>query len=416
MTVKVDTVETGIAFIKSSTIPSENSRIYTSLDNPEKCSLEAMQEEIHQVASKVGPEGLLVLFFRGHGIYDPATKDWVLAPADYDCTLRSVLTTEMLTACIKQSKCKAKYVLLILDCCYSGAMASKMTGFSDKPFTILPNLYVITAGTSNESSITVASLKQSIFSYFFVHAFQQVEIVPGNFPLFQIFQECQLCSEALSSLVVFVDDKFHLIPGIAKPAMHHFNPQTAPLEEVDGSIEYPGRVTFATKYLTPSAGSNLKVDDRALNWLDKLVKESPYPLQVLNEKGLFQHSGDKASLVLKAAISLMTLSVAMLELEYNRSVLEDANHFLIAFIEIVSRIDKVNFEVLLTPHLILESCSFYNAVLLKKGVDNTSIRELYKRMHNDILGEKQVRNFETDCVRFINCYGKKPHLCKPGNY
>ena len=80
LTVKVDAMETSLAFLKSKTIPSENSRIYTSSDNPEKCSLEAMQKQIGQVASKVGPDGLFVLFFGGHSISDPKAKDWALAP------------------------------------------------------------------------------------------------------------------------------------------------------------------------------------------------------------------------------------------------------------------------------------------------------------------------------------------------
>lgn len=393
LTVKVDVLETSLTFLKSGSIPSDNSRIYAASDNPEKCTLEAMQEEIVQCAAKVGSDGLFVLFFGGHGIREPATKDWALAPADFDRTLQTSLTTEALSACIKQAQCKAKYILLMLDCCYSGSMASKMTGLSEKPFTLLPSLYVITAGTANESSIAVSSLKHSIFSYFFIRAFQQAKVDPGNLPLSEIFEECQSCSEALSSLIVFVDDQFHLRPGIAKPALVHFDPQTAPMEEVDtGAVPYQSRIEFITKYFSEDAKSSLKLHKYTWNWLHALVKEFPFPLSKLNEKELFWGSYDKDRHVLKAALSLMMHSVATLELTYNRDVVGDPDHFIIAFIEIASLIDLVNAEIQLSPDLLLESCSFYNAVLLKKGINNSGIRELYKRMHSDIKGDKQVRN------------------------
>ena len=385
-TVKLDALELTYAFINEYNL--RQFEVNCASDHEENCTHAGIRRRLEEGVAKVGDEGLFVVFFGGHGIND-SNKEWALAPSDFDHTSKTCLTSVMLNECFQSTKCKAKHILIILDCCFSGIMANDITRdltLNDAPN--LSNVYVVAAGTDRESSLAVGTLRHSIFSYFLKYALVQKKspktLIPsGSLPLCEVFEECKSCCNALSSLILSIDKNTRdLFLDKMTPSLTYFNPvireglEEEGVEEVDAGSAV--RLSFVMELMRKhSCKPNPKPHTKSFEWLRSIVQWSPCPLIVLDERGLLEDSSDNGR-VLKAVISLIMKSIALIEYMHNR---DNAGHpfvFLIAFVDVVATIDVVHpFLPIEIDHL-LEAWSMYCNTQKKHGVDDTRMQALLK--------------------------------------
>lgn len=151
------------SFVKVGAVPTENTHLFSASKNPESCTAEGMKKTFQDHATKVGVNGLFLFHFSGHGI-KVRNDMWGLAPMDFDYSADTYITADVLSQWLNEIECRAKYILITLDCCYAGGIGKELTAQSDVDHDL--NLYVLSACTANETSLVLASLGHSIFTYF----------------------------------------------------------------------------------------------------------------------------------------------------------------------------------------------------------------------------------------------------------
>ena len=375
-TVKLDALEVTMALIKHTEISSFET--YCSSDKPSCCTQYGIQEAIENAARKVKEEGIFILFFGGHGINDSDQK-WAFAPADFDLTPNSYITSEVINNCIERSECKAKCVLVILDCCYSGLMASDMTSATSH---LLPNIHVLAAGSAYESSLAVTSLHHSIFSYFLTKALDTLPRTAGQLPIADVHEFCRECSKALSSLILTIDNHNVKTKQIV-PSLSYFNPvvNLSEDEEIDGDVMrayIPGRLNFVIKLFSDHSPANPRprLHPTTQTWLRSLING---PIILLESKELLGSSTENDCL-LESVVALIVQSVAVLEFYHNRSTVGQPDIFLIGFIQTLAIIDVVHSNFAVGPECLLVSWALYQRILAKNNVDQTLMKELYQKI------------------------------------
>lgn len=385
-TVKLDALELTFTLVKNYHL--EKFEVNCASDDNENCTHAGIRKRLEESVRQVGDEGLLVVFFGGHGINDSNTE-WALAPSDFDHTPKTCLTSAMLNECFNSPDSKAKHIIIILDCCFSGIMATDlMKDLTLNNAPALSNIYVIAAGTDQESSLAVGTLRHSIFSYFLKYALVQkcprsTLIPPGSLPLREVFEECRSCCDALSSLVLSIDKNTkELKLDKTTPSLSYFNPvlregvSEEGVEEVDAAAAE--RLSFIMELMQkhrckPSPSLHIET----FQWLSSIVKVMPSPLFILDEKGLLDDSSDNGR-VLKAVISLIMQSIALIEYVNNKETAAHPFVFLIAFVHTVSTIDMVHQSLPVEIDHLLEAWPMYCNALKKYGVDDTEMKSLLK--------------------------------------
>lgn len=388
-TVKLDALEVALTFLKQHNIDYE---IHTASDHHDQCTYTGMKTVLESNASKVGKEGILIVFFGGHGISDSNQK-WALVPADFDLTSDTYITASDLTQCMTRASCQAKYVLLILDCCYSGKIGTDITkGVAHHSDDLLSNVYVLASGTALQSSFGVGILRHSIFSYFLKRSLIN-NCLPSNvllpdggvLPLMDIFKECKTCCEALSSLMLSLDkrsgNKLRVCESV--PSLSFFSPQ---VEEGGEEIDFEpsaGRLNFVMQLLAqhrcPKPSPSLH--QLTFQWLRRLIQSLPNPLSTLNDRGMFDDSDDNGR-VLIAVIGLIMQSIAYIELVHNGDTLHIPHIFLVAFVHTVATIDSIHPGLNVKLEYMIQVWPLYHDVLVKNNIDDTLLNELYSDMNS----------------------------------
>ena len=128
---------------------------------PQSCTFQGIKANFIKQAREVGEEGMFVFHFSGHGIKVGNSK-FGLAPVDFDYTAETYITAELLSQWLEQANCRAKYVLFVIDCCYSGGLAEALVRDS-RCLSRIDGVYVMASCTANEVSVIVGTLGNSIF-------------------------------------------------------------------------------------------------------------------------------------------------------------------------------------------------------------------------------------------------------------
>ena len=399
--IRLSTLDVTLSFVEHGVIPQDNYQLFLSSEQKEECSLEGMKAEINQQAGRVGEDGILVIFLSGHGVkYGP--DSWGFVPADYNRTLEAILTGSDLTKSIQEARRKAKYkyTLIILDCCYSGAMALKLTSDceDDETCSLLTNTYVLAAGSANETSLAINSLGYTIFTYFLRFALDKVQPVPGALPLSDMFDECQLCAEALSSIIIRRDEQFGLRFSKFTPSLTAFDPQVqvddVGVESTDGgmmldeeSLIGKEKTAFVWKYYKPREDKTKPpsvLHTITVDWLESLHTIQPSPLQILEDRDLLEGGYDTEGRILAATITLLIHSIASIELVYNNANVANPNLFLLAFVEVMATLDRAHHNIRVTPHHLTQAALYYAEALKRSNVDPTEIVKLYIQVVRDV--------------------------------
>ena len=351
----------------------KNSDVYCSSESPDHCTCTGIQRAIENGVKGVRNDGIFILFMSGHGI----SEDFAFAPADFNPSDENTyLTADLVRGAIIRAGCKAKYVIILLDCCYSGAMASKITGKLDdtSKTSLLSNVYVLAAATGTQISLAFPYLKQSFFTYFLIHALRlhKNPLMPDVIPIQKIFEEVKVCSGALSSLPVYAEERDGKLSGIFKrpavPSLASFMP-TSKRICFDASDEQPGQANPCSIVtdLLDTTGSHCRLDNHSLDWINELP--NGLELHALCEKGLLSGNPD----VLTVVVLLIMRSIAIHELVYNPTTVGKRNVVLMAFMSIIGALNAVSDHILPIDrsHLYL-SCIFWKAVLKKYKRDDES--------------------------------------------
>ncbi|MEU1630583.1 caspase family protein [Streptomyces sp. NPDC020096] len=141
----------------------------TSADNPTGEQLRQYTREFFESRDR---DDVLLLYYTGHGIREGDELFLAGSDADLDALADSALSATLLKHMI--SACRAKRIVLLLDCCYSGAFAHKMVPMSEPQVHIQEffgghGLTLITATTAREyafeaGTITDEAPRPSVFT------------------------------------------------------------------------------------------------------------------------------------------------------------------------------------------------------------------------------------------------------------
>ena len=187
------------AFIEAGAVEKKSAHIFSASLNRDSCTAEGIKKTFQKYASEVGSNGLFVFHFTGHGVTN-GRNVWGLAPVEHAHSVSTTITAyELLLAWLNElddeHKCKAKYILITLDCCYAGGIGKAIENMKHDN-----KIYVLGACTADEKSMQLGVLGSSTFAYFLSKFITELSINPGVLPMKEIFSECQKCCESLSSL------------------------------------------------------------------------------------------------------------------------------------------------------------------------------------------------------------------------
>ena len=362
------------AMVRVGVIPEGNAILYAASKQPSECTFSGMRIGLQEQARKVGPNGLMIFHFSGHGIR-VRSNEWGLAPVDFDYTRDTYLTANILTQWLHEVQCEGEHILFTLDCCYAGGIAKELTSSGD--FDPVLGLYVMTACTAYETSLVLGPLGHSIFTFFLSRALYLAKPAPGQLPIRKIFDECYSCSTALSSLIVGYDSSGELKWGTMQPQLRVLNLKSVVMEMTGQGQEQTdsaqvGRFRFVTQLYEPNK-TMPSLEDKCIAWLETASNMKDGPLIELERRNLLEGR------VLETAMCAMLYSVASIQVACDRYNIENANLFITAFMHVVGTIDLIHHGVEFTEKQFLRGWGFYREVLLNHKANDDGLRRLYQR-------------------------------------
>ena len=359
-------------------IPRSNTFLYAASKDIELCKIEGMKRTFQECARKVGPDGLFVFHFSGHGIRVSQSNEWGLAPVDFDYTQATYLTSEVLGQWLDEVDCKAKHILFSLDCCYAGGIANELTQSSDLSFK--GSFYVLSACTADETSLVIGSLGHSIFTYFLSYAISKLCQEPGELPLQRIYRECYVCSDALSSLFVKYNSNGELEVSHMQPQMDVINLKAVVMKIIgegeDQTDAQVNRFQYAVELYDQSKPID-SLDEKTMAYIDTVrILADGGPLNELNKRHLL------TGRVLETAICSMMYSIAAIELacDASRRKVTSVNLSITAFIHVVSALDLIVHDLVVPESVFFMSWLFYKEVLVTNGVNINAFRPLDRKL------------------------------------
>lgn len=342
------------AFVQVKAVPCENAHTFTASRNPETCTFIGMKKTFQHHASKVGSDGLFVFHFSGHGI-NICNKIWGLAPMDFDYSIGTLITADVIGQWLNEVECKAKYVLITLDCCYAGGIGNELATKTE----VKSDLYIFSACTGKETNIVLDSLGHSIFTYFLSECILRFSRNVGDLPMKEIFSECQTCCENLSSLLV----SYSKGTGLQRQIMH---PQLAVHDSKDKSMK---------KVVTVE---NFEGDHEVYNVTG--VVSYLYPLRNVKNGPLYelQRRNWLSGMVLTSAFCCMMHSVASIELSHDAVLtkVKNVNLFINAFLEVAATIDVIHHGMKVDGFIFFQCLLFYKKVMSENKVEVEGMSQL----------------------------------------
>ena len=378
------------AFVRVGAVWSENAWLFSASKNPECCTTSGMKKTFQYHASKAGPDGLFVFHFSGHGI--KVRQDmWGLAPMDFDYSSDTYITALVLSQWLNEIECKAKYILITLDCCYAEGIGKELAAQADVERS--ENLFVLSACTANETSLVLASLGHSIFTYFLSNFVSKLSRRSGVLPMKKIFSECQICCECLSSLLVSYSQEFGLQMKMMQPQISVRNIISDGEDSIDASVPID-RFRFVQELYDRSARIT-PLHDKSMAFLDSLRDSVTGPLFQLQKRGLLRGR------VIVSVFCSMMYSVASIELACDDAgtKVRNINLSITAFMNAVSAVDMVHQGVSCDGYTFLLSLMFYKEVMKKNKVDVAGMDALeVKLKERYVMGEDMTDSNEKDIL------------------
>lgn len=366
------------ALVDSGMVPRSNAALHAASKEVELCTIGGMKKTFQECAAKVGPNGLFVFHFSGHGI-KVQSDEWGLAPADFDYTHDTYLTSYVLSQWLSEVDCKAKHILISLDCCYAGGVGKELTQSASLP--IRGSVFVLSACTAYETSLVIGSLGHSIYTYFLSIAISKICQVPGELPLERVFNECHICSKALSSLFVRYRSTGELEASHMQPQMDVFNLKSFVGELLGEGTDQPDAQMNRFQYALELYDRNkdiLPLAEKSLAYLDTVkALTDGGPLNELNKRCLL------SGRVLQTAVCSMMYSIAAIELacdDARHTKVSNVNLSITAFVYAASALDMIVHDLVVPESVFYMSWLFYKDVLVTNGVNINGLLPLQKKL------------------------------------
>ena len=169
------------------------------------CTKRGINELFVKSAKAVEEGGIFIFYFAGHGVM--VRNRCVLAPADFAGRkdLDSGISGNELIEWLRVADCKARYVLVILDCYYAGDLGTALISL-DNLLRIKPGLFIMCACRAEEICTTVDALKHSTLTFFFLDYLERYNC-KGQFDVKQAMNYISIMCHSFSSLLVSYNDE-----------------------------------------------------------------------------------------------------------------------------------------------------------------------------------------------------------------
>ena len=167
--------------------------------------------------NRVNKEGLVFVYYSGHGSPDPQTGEAYIVPYDGDPNYLSVTGYPLKRLYEKLGKLNAGEVIVVLDSCFSGSGGRSVLAKGARPLvmmaestTVPQNMAILTATQGSQISMSSPERGHGIFTYYFLKA-----IKDGKKSLAEIYETIKpLVEDEAKSLNV--QQTPNISPGLEK--------------------------------------------------------------------------------------------------------------------------------------------------------------------------------------------------------
>ena len=377
-------------------------RVYVS-DTDRKpnqlCTKEAIKTLIINYAREVEENGMFVFYFSGHVVvYKIDTEDervHALVPADFSGDVKTGITADNFVEWIQEADCKARHILIILDCCHAGGIGKKIT--SAAALDVRPQLHVMCACAAEEVTLPVKVLGNSIFCYFLLHVLNQHQ-PKGKFALDEDMDEiaelCQMFSSLLMCYSSERDGLKFLMPAYIQPEVHRkVGKDTFDYSEGINSNDNPLSMLHS---LYDEHAYQLSLHEVASQWLRSRVVQDPLK-KLLSIKPLPES-------LYNGILCALFYSVSCIHLAYDQTHITERNFFITVAIDVIRAIGLSYSEVSITVEQLSLGLQYFYLPINSVGIQTSSIEKLFMELHAHNCKLTTVSAFDQNMVRMIMIY------------
>ena len=315
-------------------------------DQIHECSLErqsnlhtkeALRDHIKTNANKVQGDGIFIFYFSGHAFLHK--NEWVLAVANDDAS--TGITASDLMEWMATPECKARHILIILDCHCAGIIGRKLVEQIQGIKANNQEVHVMCSCSTTNVPPPVKILGGSIFSYFLSSTLKQQAIETSFDIKSSMTKVADLC-HSFSTLILNYTKKCGLIPLQMQPSLEStLNHKFWQTDDIDYCPSLKALDNLLDNLLEKSLGIP-EMHVEVINWLkSSKVQESLMAL----------HS--KASLptpLLDGVFSALLYSVTCLNLKHDSAHVSERNLFVVAANEVIFALEdsghpKINITI-----------------------------------------------------------------------
>ena len=368
-TVANDAKDMGEAFVTKFGISRERVQVYTSSAQPDQCSKAGIRSLFMQAARTAGEDSIFIFCFAGHG--NLVNQQCVLAPSDFagkEGMHNTGLFGDDLVEWLHTTGCKAKHVLIILDCCYAGDLGMSLTS-PGNILKVTPSVFVMCGCAAREKCMAIDALGHSVFTYFFLRYLEQKNFT-GQFPITKAMEEIAELCMSFSSLLVKYDHKTgNLLSGTMNPTLDKLDLEVVDLDLDNDETDSSKLVLLISLYDKSSKSPpHSKVDE----WLNsKRVRNS---LELLKKKAPFHEK------LLDGILCAMLYSVASIQVANDKTHMGERNLFITLAISVVGAIGFAYPEVNVSILQLIDGLQHYHEPVSKGGLDNQFLNKLFLDM------------------------------------
>lgn len=334
-----DAINVARCLISNEIVPANNVITFAnnSSDFSDSYTLIKLAKAFKFQASNVESDGILTFYYSGPG-HKMGENRWSLASTDFDARDPTThITADSIINWLVTSTCKAKLVLVILNCSQGGADLA--TALTDRTRNH-SGLSVCALSTNDDPPSLFTSLDTSISARFLSTAISKLRAGQGVLQVTNVYDFTARCCEAFFKLILTYDPvaKRVIDAHVAQPTLTALGKPR--LVEMGSSEETdqgpPGAMQFLAKYFHHGmAGAPLH--QYAYDWLQRAGDVAEGPLADLLRLGVL---GD--DVVTCAVICVMMQALASVQIAFGEAAdVDSANRLLVAFTAVAATVSSI---------------------------------------------------------------------------
>ena len=318
--------------ISNEVVPEDNALTYA--DNS-SCDYTAtrLAKAFKSQASNVESEGIFIFYYSGPG-HDVGQQCWSLASSDFDARDQTThITAGTITSWLVEAACKAKHVLVILNCSHGGASIAAALTDNTKNSS---GLSTCVLSTNGDPPSLFTSLETSATSHFLCAAITKMHVGSGLLKLTNLYNLTAQSCEAFFKLIVSYN------PAAKRLDLHDAHPTIAalgkpqvvsimPTEENDGP---PGMMQFLTEYFHDGM-KGTPLHYYSYDWLQWAGNVDSSPLADLLQLGVLHDE------VVCAVICAMMYTLASVQVAFEPVDVDSSNRLLMAFTAVAATVSTI---------------------------------------------------------------------------